>query len=91
MFWMDWPLTALAMLVAPIVAWVLRDYSKRTTKAAHGAMEESSTLTSAIMDARSPQLVRAVKAADLLTNRDAWGANWIAAHRAAQAQAQAAT
>ena len=48
-----------------------------------------SGLTSAIMDARSPQLVRAVKAADLLTNRDAWGANWIAAHRAQQAQAQA--
>jgi 5-methyltetrahydrofolate--homocysteine methyltransferase len=47
-------------------------------------------LTSAIMDARSPQLVRAVKAADLLTNKDAWGANWIAAHRAAQAQAAAA-
>jgi len=50
-----------------------------------------SGLTSAIMDARSPQLVRAVKAADLLKNRDAWGANWIAAHRAQQAQAQAAT
>ena len=47
-------------------------------------------LTSAIMDARSPQLVRAVKAADLLTDKDAWGAGWIAAHRAAQAQAQAA-
>jgi 5-methyltetrahydrofolate--homocysteine methyltransferase len=46
-------------------------------------------LTSAIMDARSPQLVRAVKAADLLTDKDAWGASWIAAHRAAQAQAQA--
>ena len=50
-------------------------------------------LTSAIMDARSPQLVRAVKAADLLTDKDPWGASWIAAHRAAQAaaQAQAAT
>jgi 5-methyltetrahydrofolate--homocysteine methyltransferase len=46
-------------------------------------------LTSAIMDARSPQLVRAVKAADLLTNKDPWGAGWIAAHRAAQAAAQA--
>jgi len=45
-------------------------------------------LTSAIMDARSPQLVRAVKAADLLTNKDPWGASWIAAHRAAQ-QAEA--
>jgi 5-methyltetrahydrofolate--homocysteine methyltransferase len=38
-------------------------------------------LTSAIMDARSAQLVRAVKATDLLLDRDAWGANWIAAHR----------
>ena len=42
-------------------------------------------LTSAIMDARTPQLVRSVKAADLLTNRDPWGAAWIAAHRARQA------
>jgi 5-methyltetrahydrofolate--homocysteine methyltransferase len=51
-----------------------------------------SGLTSAIMDARSPQLVRAVKAADLLLDRDSWGASWIAAHRArAQQQAPAAT
>jgi 5-methyltetrahydrofolate--homocysteine methyltransferase len=42
-------------------------------------------LTSAIMDARSADLVRAVKAADLLLDRDPWGANWIAAHRARQA------
>jgi len=47
-------------------------------------------LTSAIMDARSPQLVRSVKAADLLLNRDPWGASWIAAHRAQQAAQQAA-
>jgi len=47
-------------------------------------------LTSAIMDARSPQLVRSVKAADLLLNRDAWGAAWIAAHRAQQAAERAA-
>jgi 5-methyltetrahydrofolate--homocysteine methyltransferase len=47
-------------------------------------------LTTAIMDARSPQLVGAVKAADLLTNRDPWGAAWIAAHRARQAAAAAA-
>jgi 5-methyltetrahydrofolate--homocysteine methyltransferase len=50
-------------------------------------MAITSGLTSAIMDARSAQLVRAVKAADLLTNRDPWGASWIAAHRAAQAAA----
>jgi len=48
-------------------------------------------LTSAIMDARSPQLVRSVKAADLLLDRDAWGAAWIAAHRAQQAAERAAT
>jgi len=47
-------------------------------------------LTSAIMDARSPQLVKSVKAADLLANRDPWGAAWIAAHRAERAAAQSA-
>jgi 5-methyltetrahydrofolate--homocysteine methyltransferase len=41
-------------------------------------------LTSAIMDARTPQIVRAVKAADLVLGRDDWGANWIAAYRAQQ-------
>jgi 5-methyltetrahydrofolate--homocysteine methyltransferase len=50
-------------------------------------MAIASGLTSAIMDARSPQLVQAVKAADLLTDRDPWGAGWIAAHRARQAAA----
>ncbi len=48
-------------------------------------MAIASGLTSAIMDARSAQLVQAVKAADLLTDRDPWGAQWIAAHRARQA------
>ncbi len=51
----------------------------------------SAGLTSAIMDARAPQIVRAVKAADLVLNRDEWGASWIAAHRAAQKAAQLAT
>jgi len=49
------------------------------------AMAVSHGLTSAIMDARAPQIVRAVKAADLLLDRDPWGASWIAAHRAQQA------
>ena len=48
-------------------------------------MASAAGLTSAIMDARSPDLVRAVRATDLLLNRDEWGATWIAAHRAAQA------
>ncbi len=45
------------------------------------AMAIEAGLTSAIMDARSPRLVLAVKAADLLLNRDPWGASWISAHR----------
>jgi 5-methyltetrahydrofolate--homocysteine methyltransferase len=44
-------------------------------------------LTSAIMDARTPELVRSVKAADLLLDRDEWGGAWIAAHRSRQATA----
>ncbi len=45
--------------------------------AAHG-------LTSAIMDARAPQVVSAARAADLLLGRDDWGAAWIAAFRRGQ-------
>jgi 5-methyltetrahydrofolate--homocysteine methyltransferase len=52
-------------------------------------MAIASGLTSAIMDARSAQLVQAAKAADLLTNKDPWGAAWIAAHRARQAASTA--
>jgi 5-methyltetrahydrofolate--homocysteine methyltransferase len=41
-------------------------------------------LTSAIMDARSPEVVKAAKAADLLLGRDDWGAAWIGFYRARQ-------
>ncbi len=58
---------------------------RHTIGAAFLPMAINCGLTSAIMDARSPQLVRAVKAADLLLDRDPWGAAWIAAHRAQQA------
>jgi 5-methyltetrahydrofolate--homocysteine methyltransferase len=44
--------------------------------AAHG-------LNSAIMDARTPQVVTAARAADLLLGRDDWGSAWISAFRAA--------
>ena len=47
-------------------------------------------LTSAIMDARTPHVVTAVKGADLMKGNDEWGANWIAAHRAKQKAAEAA-
>src|SRR6202042_2249178 len=42
-------------------------------------------LTSAIMDARTPQVVTAARAAALRLGRDDWGAAWIAAYRAAKA------
>jgi 5-methyltetrahydrofolate--homocysteine methyltransferase len=47
-------------------------------------------LTSAIMDARTSQIVESIKAADLLLGPDEWGGNWIAAFRAKQAAEQAA-
>jgi 5-methyltetrahydrofolate--homocysteine methyltransferase len=47
-------------------------------------MAMRSGLTSAIMDARTPQVVDAVKASDLMMGNDAWGATWIAAFRAKQ-------
>jgi len=47
-------------------------------------MAMAAGLTSAIMDTRNPQIVAAVKAADLLLGHDEWGAAWIAAHRARQ-------
>jgi 5-methyltetrahydrofolate--homocysteine methyltransferase len=38
-------------------------------------------LTSAIMDARTPNVVSAVKGADLMLGHDEWGATWIQLHR----------
>jgi 5-methyltetrahydrofolate--homocysteine methyltransferase len=46
-------------------------------------------LTSAIMST-APTVVESVRATDLLLGRDAWGARWIAAHRAKQAKEAAA-
>ena len=62
---------------------------RHSIAAAFLPIASSHGLTSAIMDARSPQIVRAVKAADLVLNRDEWGAAWIAAHRAQQAAERA--
>ena len=53
-------------------------------------MAMAAGLTSAIMDARSPDLVRAVQAGDLLLGNDEWGGAWISAHRARQQAEQAA-
>jgi 5-methyltetrahydrofolate--homocysteine methyltransferase len=44
-------------------------------------MAMAAGLTSAIMNALSPECVTAVHGADLLLGHDPWGANWIAAYR----------
>jgi 5-methyltetrahydrofolate--homocysteine methyltransferase len=48
-------------------------------------------LTSAVMDARTPAIVEAVRAGDLLLGKDAWGGAWITEFRRQQAAAEAAT
>ena len=59
--------------------------SRHALGAAFLPMAMQAGLTSAIMDTRTPQIVEAVKAADLLLGHDDWGGAWIAAHRARQA------
>ena len=53
-------------------------------------MAMAAGLTSAIMDSRTPQMVEAIKAADLMMGNDEWGASWIALFRAKQAAEKAA-
>ena len=51
---------------------------RHALNAAFLAIARAHGLTSAIMDARSPECVEAVRAADLLLGSDEWGARWIA-------------
>ncbi|NUR07434.1 MAG: dihydropteroate synthase [Nocardioidaceae bacterium] len=60
---------------------------RHTLGAAFLPMAMTAGLTSAIMDTRTPQIVDAVKAADLLLGHDDWGMAWIADHRKKQAVA----
>ena len=62
---------------------------RHTLNAVFLPMAIQAGLTSAIMDSRTPQIVTAVKGADLMRGNDEWGANWIAAHRAKEAAAKA--
>ncbi|HET6562552.1 MAG TPA: dihydropteroate synthase [Marmoricola sp.] len=61
--------------------------ARHTLGAAFLPMAMTAGLTSAIMDTRTPQIVEAVKAADLLLGHDEWGGEWIASHRRRQAAA----
>jgi 5-methyltetrahydrofolate--homocysteine methyltransferase len=62
---------------------------RQTLGAAFLTIAQAHGLTSAIMDARSPECVDAVRASDLLLGKDEWGARWIAAFRQKQAAATA--
>ena len=63
---------------------------RHTLGAAFMPMAMTAGLTSAIMDARTPQIVSSVKAGDLLLGNDEWGGNWISIHRARLAADKAA-
>jgi len=56
--------------------------NRHALNAAFMPMAMSMGLTSAIMDGRTPEVVQAVRAADLLLGLDQWGANWISSFRA---------
>ncbi|MFC3068747.1 ABC transporter ATP-binding protein [Phenylobacterium soli] len=62
----DWPLTLAILAGAPVASAIMRRFSKRTTKAAKGAMAETSALSTAIME--SLDGIRVVK----IENREAF-------------------
>jgi 5-methyltetrahydrofolate--homocysteine methyltransferase len=61
--------------------------NRHALNAAFLPVAASHGLTSAVMDARTPKIVEAVRAGDLLLGRDPWGGAWIAEFRRASAQA----
>ena len=66
MFYNDWILALLLLVAAPLASGVMRRFSKQTTKAAKGAMAETSALSTAIME--SLDGVRVIK----IENREAF-------------------
>jgi subfamily B ATP-binding cassette protein MsbA len=50
MAFIDWQLTLVVLLGVPLISFVLRRFSKRTRKATVGAMKETETLSTALME-----------------------------------------
>ena len=50
MFWLDWTLTLIVLLGAPLIAYILRRFGKRMRKATTGAMIETGNLSTALME-----------------------------------------
>jgi subfamily B ATP-binding cassette protein MsbA len=66
MFYNDWLLSVVLLVAAPVASAIMRRFSKQTTKAAKGAMAETSALSTAIME--SLDGVRVIK----IENREAF-------------------
>ncbi|HWW28178.1 MAG TPA: ABC transporter ATP-binding protein, partial [Caulobacter sp.] len=66
MFRLDWILASGVLVIAPVASLFIRRFSKKTTKAAKGAMGETSNLSTAIME--SLDGVKIVK----MENREAY-------------------
>ncbi len=60
--------------------------NRHALNAAFLAAAMSHGLTCAVMDARTPKIVEAVRATDLLLGLDPWGANWITRWREEEAK-----
>lgn len=50
MLWLDWRMTLVVFLGAPVIAWVIRRFGKRMRKATTGAMVETENLSTALME-----------------------------------------
>ena len=50
MFWTDWSMTLVVLLAGPVIGAVMGKYLKATRKAAQGAMAETSSLSTAVME-----------------------------------------
>lgn len=50
MMWLDWRMTLVVFLGAPVIAWVIRRFGKRMRKATTGAMVETENLSTALME-----------------------------------------
>ena len=73
MAYQDPYLTVIVLVAAPVASWVMRRFSKRTTKAAKGAMAETGALSTAVME--SLDGVKLVK----IDNREAYEEGRVAA------------
>lgn len=58
--------------------------NRHRINAAFLPMAMAAGLTSAVMDARTEEIVTSVRAADLLLGHDPWGGSWIASYRSKQ-------